>query len=196
MKKIIVGLVPTIIKRRGFISYIIETNIFNFLKTCFKSYDYRILNEIKHNDKLNLIISLGGNDLISLKRSKENLIRNKLNKYYLKLAIKKKIPFIGICHGAQFVANFFKSNIKKKKNHSNKIHKINLISINKKIAVNSYHDYSITKLGNSLNTLAKSDDGSIEAFKHINKRILGIMWHPERYKKLKKFDLEFIKKFL
>ena len=115
MKKIIVGLVPTIIKRRGFISYIIETNIFNFLKTCFKSYDYRILNEIKHNDKLNLIISLGGNDLISLKRSKENLIRNKLNKYYLKLAIKKKIPFIGICHGAQFVANFFKSNIKKKK---------------------------------------------------------------------------------
>lgn len=196
MKKIIVGLVPTIIKRRGFISYIIETNIFNFLKTYFKSYDYRILNEIKHNDKLNLIISLGGNDLISLKRSKENLIRNKLNKYYLKLAIKKKIPFIGICHGAQFVANFFKSNIKKKKNHSNKIHKITSISINKKIAVNSYHDYSITKLGNSLNTLAKSDDGSIEAFKHINKRILGIMWHPERYKKIKKFDLEFIKKFL
>jgi putative glutamine amidotransferase len=196
MKKIIVGLVPTIIKRRGFISYIIETNIFNFLKTCFKNYDYRILNEIKHNGKLNLIISLGGNDLISLKRSKENLIRNKLNKYYLKLAIKKKIPFIGICHGAQFVANFFKSNIKKKKNHSNEIHKITLISINKKIAVNSYHDYSITKLGNSLNTLAKSEDGSIEAFKHINKRILGIMWHPERYKKIKKFDLEFIKKFL
>lgn len=62
--------------------------------------------------------------------------------------------------------------------------------------MNSYHDYSITKLGNSLNTLAKSDDGSIEAFKHINKRILGIMWHPERYKKIKKFDLEFIKKFL
>jgi len=196
MKKIIVGLVPTIIKRRGFISYIIETNIFSFLKTYFKNYDYRILNEIKHNDKLNLIISLGGNDLISLKRSKENLIRNKLNKYYLKLAIKKKIPFIGICNGTQFVANFFKSNIKKKKNHSNKIHKITSISINKKIAVNSYHDYSITKLGNSLNTLAKSEDGSIEAFKHINKRILGIMWHPERYKKIKKFDLEFIKKFL
>jgi putative glutamine amidotransferase len=44
--------------------------------------------------------------------------------------------------------------------------------------------------------LAKSDDGSIEAFRHVNKKILGIMWHPERYNKIKKFDLDFIKKFL
>jgi|LauGreSuBDMM15SN_2_FD.fasta_scaffold158475_1 putative glutamine amidotransferase len=195
MKKKILGLVPTIIKRRGSLSFVIETETLTFLKKCFRNYDYKILNYNMHNIKLDLIISLGGNSLLSLEKSNANFMRNRLDDYYLKLAIKKKIPFFGICYGAQFIANFFKSKIKKKNNHSNNVHKITLIS-NKKIFVNSYHDYSITKLGNSLNILAKSEDGSIEAFKHINKKILGIMWHPERYNKIKKFDLKFIKKFL
>jgi len=195
MKKKIIGLVPTIIKRRGSLNFVIETNTFKFLESCFKNYDYKILNDNKRIIKLDLIISLGGNTLISLKQNNANYMRNRLDNYYLRLAIKKKIPFLGICNGAQFIANFFKSKITKKINHSNTIHKITLIS-NKKIFVNSYHDYSITKLGNSLNILAKSEDGSIEAFKHINKKILGIMWHPERYKKIKKFDLKFINKNL
>jgi gamma-glutamyl-gamma-aminobutyrate hydrolase PuuD len=195
MKKKIIGLVPTIIKRKSSISFIVETKMFKFLKYCFKNYDYKILNDSKNNVKLDLIISLGGNDLISFKKNKANIMRKKLDNYYLKLAIKKKISFIGICYGAQFLANFFKSKIKKKKNHTNTTHKI-ILSSNKKYLVNSYHDYSITSLSSSLYMLAKSDDGSIEAFRHVNKKILGIMWHPERYNKIKKFDLDFIKKFL
>lgn len=195
MKKKIIGLVPTIIKRRGSLSFVIETNTFKFLKSCFKNYDYKILNDNKRDVKLHLIISLGGNSLISLKQNNANSMRNKLDNYYLRIAIKKKIPFLGICYGAQFIANFFKSKITKKINHSNKIHNITLIS-NKKIFVNSYHDYSITTLGAPLSIIANSNDGSIEAFRHVDKRILGIMWHPERYNKIKKFDLDFIKKYL
>lgn len=195
MKKKIIGLIPTIIKRRGSISFVIDTKTFKFLKRCFKNYDYKILNDNICNVKLDLIISLGGNSLISLKHNNANSMRNRLDNYYLRLAIKKKIPFLGICYGAQFIANFFKSKIKKKINHSNKIHNITLIS-KKKIFVNSYHDYSITTLGAPLNIIANSNDGSIEAFRHIDKRILGIMWHPERYNKIKKFDLDFIKKYL
>jgi gamma-glutamyl-gamma-aminobutyrate hydrolase PuuD len=195
MKKKIIGLVPTIIKRRGSISFVIDTKTFKFLERCFKNYDYKILNDNICNVKLDLIISLGGNSLISLKQNNANSMRNRLDNYYLRLAIKKKIPFLGICYGAQFIANFFKSKIKKKINHSNKIHNITLIS-NKKIFVNSYHDYSITTLGAPLSIIANSNDGSIEAFRHVDKRILGIMWHPERYNKIKKFDLDFIKKYL
>ena len=195
MKKKIIGLIPTIIKRRGSISFVIDTKTFKFLKRCFKNYDYKILNDNICNGKLDLIISLGGNNLISLKQNNANSMRNRLDNYYLRLAIKKKIPFLGICYGAQFIANFFKSKIKKKINHSNKIHNITLIS-NKKIFVNSYHDYSITTLGAPLSIIANSNDGSIEAFRHVDKRILGIMWHPERYNKIKKFDLDFIKKYL
>jgi gamma-glutamyl-gamma-aminobutyrate hydrolase PuuD len=195
MKKKIIGLVPTIIKRRGSLSFVIETKTFKFLKSCFKNYDYIILNDKMNNIKLDLIISLGGNNLISIEQNNANSMRSRLDNYYLRLAIKKKIPFLGICYGAQFIANFFKSKVTKKNNHSNKIHKITLIS-NKKIFVNSYHNYSVIALGEPLSKIANSDDGSIEAFRHINKRILGIMWHPERYNKIKKFDLDFIKKFL
>ena len=49
-------------------------------------------------------------------------------------------------------------------------------------------------LGKNLKMLASSNDGVVEYFKHINKLIYGIMWHPERNKKIKKFDREIIKK--
>ena len=31
-----------------------------------------------------------------------------------------------------------------------------------------------------IETLAVSEDGCIEAFKHKTKNIVGLMWHPER----------------
>ena len=49
-------------------------------------------------------------------------------------------------------------------------------------------------LGNKLEALAKSNDGIVEYFKHKNKSIFGIMWHPERNKKINKFDKSLIKK--
>jgi gamma-glutamyl-gamma-aminobutyrate hydrolase PuuD len=38
-------------------------------------------------------------------------------------------------------------------------------------------------------------DNSIEAFKHLKFKIYGIMWHPERNKKIKYFDIKYFKKF-
>ena len=36
----------------------------------------------------------------------------------------------------------------------------------------------------------ESDDGVIESIKSLNSKIEGWMWHPERYKKFKKFDIK------
>ena len=102
---------------------------------------------------------------------------------------------MGICYGAQYIANFFKSKIIKKKNHTKKKHKIYFNKSSKTLNVNSYHDYSIVKLGKKLNVIAYAKDGSIEAFHHEKKKILGIMWHPERYNRIKNFDIKFIKKY-
>ena len=71
-------------------------------------------------------------------------------------------------------------------------------SLNKKtITINSYHDYGIKEdyLGKNLKVLATTKDGSVELFKHKTKKIIGMMWHPERYKNLRSFELKFIKKF-
>ena len=34
-----------------------------------------------------------------------------------------------------------------------------------------------------------------ESFSHNKLKVLGIMWHPERYKKIKNFDKNLIKNF-
>lgn len=193
MKKI--GIIPTIIERRNSLNIILDYKLLEFIKQCFPKHQLKILLEKKPEKNLYLIISSGGNSIIQLKKTRANKFRKTFDDYYFRYSINKDIPFLGICHGAQHIANHFKSKIIKKKNHTKKKHLIK-ISHKNNILVNSYHDFSIVKLGKSLDNLAFTKDGSIEAFKHKRKKILGIMWHPERYKKIKKFDLNFIKKHL
>lgn len=188
------GIIPTIYERRNNLNVIIEKRVFNFLKECFKNYNIIILEDIK-NVKLNLIVSLGGNTLNFLEKNTSNSHRKKLDKFYLNKSIKKKIPFLGICYGAQSLKYLFKIKVIKKIGHRKTNHKIFLAN-GKTQTVNSYHDYSIVKLDKNFARLAWCKDGSIEAFKHNKHQIMGIMWHPERYKKIKKFDLEFINKYL
>ncbi len=194
MKKKNLGIIPTIYERRNSLNTIIELRVYKFIKSCFKNYNIIVLEECSTKN-LDIIISLGGNSLLSLEKNNSNIFRKKLDKYYLKRSIKNKIPFLGICHGAQSLANLFKFKIIKKKGHTNTNHKV-FFNKNKTANVNSYHDYSIVKLDKQFSKLAWTPDGSIEAFKHNKFPLLGIMWHPERYNKIKKFDLKFIKKNL
>ena len=190
-----IGIIPTIIERRESLNIIVDIKLLEFIKKSFPRYQPITLLEKKTEKSLNLILSGGGNSIVSLEKNRANIFRKTLDDYYFNYSIKKNIPFLGICHGAQYIAKYYNSEIIKKRNHTRKNHFIKLSSKNK-VKVNSYHDFSIVKLGKSLNNLAFTEDGSIEAFKHKNKKILGIMWHPERYKKIKKFDLDFIKKYL
>ena len=56
-----------------------------------------------------------------------------------------------------------------------------------------YHNKVITKLGRNLICKGHADDNTIEYFKHKNKKIFGVMWHPERNKKFRKLDLKIIR---
>lgn len=193
MKSKIIGIIPTILERRNSLVISIEKNLFNFVNKIFKNYKVVILEKCEKK-KLNLIVSSGGNTIFKIDKNKANKFRAKLDRYYLSKAIKNKIPFLGICHGAQFLAFYFNSSLKKNSGHVGNYHKISYN--NKKIVVNSFHNYSVIALGKKLKPLAFANDGSIEAFVHKKKRVLGIMWHPERYKNFKNFDKKFIKKNL
>ena len=48
-------------------------------------------------------------------------------------------------------------------------------------------------LGKKLNNLATSKDGIVKYFKHENNLFFGIMWHPERDRKVSDFDKKLIK---
>ena len=123
MKKII-GLIPTIFNRRNSINIVTDYNLIKFIKKCFPNWEIKILFDTKIKFKIDLIISPGGNTLVSLDNSQANIFRKELDDYYFNNALVNNIKFLGICHGAQYVANFFKSEIKKKKNHTKKNHNI------------------------------------------------------------------------
>ena len=50
----------------------------------------------------------------------------------------------------------------------------------KKLNVNSFHNYGIEKINKKFKIISKSNDGLIEIAEHNNKKILCMMFHPER----------------
>ena len=134
--------------------------------------------------KINLLILTGGNDIISNK--KESLIRNKIEKNLIKKAIKKKIPILGICRGAQLLNISFGGKIKKVRNQMRTRHNIYITKndiIKKKILnVNSFHNFGIKKnnLSKKFVKIAFDKENNIEMFVSKKHKIIGVMWHPER----------------
>ena len=152
------------------------------------------LNPSKFLNNLNIkgIVLSGGSDL------GKSTLRDNNDLELISYGIKKKIPIFGICRGMQVINKYFNGRLKKIKNHVRKKHLIENFSKKKKFFVNSYHNYAIDpqKLNKNLKPIfICKKDKSIEAFLHNKDFILGIMWHPEREKVLKKFDKKTIKDF-
>ena len=84
----------------------------------------------------------------------------------------------------QNIVNFygvklFKIKNKDRKNHYLKINKSRFIKC-KKLKVNSYHNYAIKNLPKNFSAVSKLSDGTIEIAEHKKKKILCLMFHPER----------------
>tara|TARA_Y100000294_G_C8506831_1_gene317031 strand:+ start:217 stop:810 length:594 start_codon:yes stop_codon:yes gene_type:complete len=193
-----IGIIPRVRNIKKTIEYSLDKKLIYILKKIYKKPKIIILHEEK-KIKLNLLIVSGGNDISLFSNKTEDLVRQKISLFHIKKCLKKKIPIIGICYGAQLIAKIFRSKLKKYPNHVGN-HSIELekekfnINIKKKIFVNSFHNYSITKLGRSLLPLAKAKDSTVEAFIHRKHKILGVMWHPERYSEIKKIDAQYFSK--
>lgn len=174
--------------------YCVDSKLINFLKKIFPNSKIDIYNNQIY-DHYNLVIFAGGNN--SIIKKKRDLIRNKINNQVFNFSIRKKIKIIGICHGAHFLARKFKFKLENKKNHVGE-HEVCFYIKDKeiKINVNSYHQETIKmKKNRKANIFGLAKDNTIEAFHIKDKKILGIMWHPERYKSLKKFDEKLLKGF-
>ena len=86
-----------------------------------------------------IILSPGGD---SKKKDTRFLIEKKLLEY----SIKKNVPILGICRGAQFINNYFGGKLLKTNNHVKRNHRIyGRISNNQILKVNSFHDFAIDK---------------------------------------------------
>jgi gamma-glutamyl-gamma-aminobutyrate hydrolase PuuD len=173
--------------------YSVDINLLNILKKNFPKTKVQILSI---NDQLNkdlkLLIFSGGNTIKKIKKTKKNLLREKLDNKFFNQAKQKNIFVLGICHGAQFLADKIGCEFEKK-NHLGE-HKI-YFSNKKVLKVNSYHNYIIKKFKKKdVKILAKAKDNSIEYYMY--NKFIGIMWHPERNKNLKMIDKKIFKYLL
>lgn len=136
---------------------------------------------IEKIEPVGIIIS-GGNNI------GDYLHRDNLEFELIKTSINYKIPLIGICRGMQLINKFYGGILHKSKNHVNVRHDLKSID-DKKINVNSYHNYVINESPSQLETVLTAEDNTVEFFKHTNNLLTGIMWHPERENPFKKYDL-------
>ena len=115
---------------------------------------------------------------------------------YIEEFAKQNKKILGICGGMQLINVHFggsliqdiNSQLNTKIDHSKaKYHKIKIlkntiirrITSSSDLRVNTYHHQCIDVLGRNLIASSRTSDGIIESFESINKKILGIQWHPE-----------------
>lgn len=137
--------------------------------------------------------------------------RDETEKKLLEIAIKKKLPVLGICKGMQFINVFFKGrlvNIKKEirlqAGHVRVNHIIRITDkkaaevLGTKADVNSYHEYGVVEktLSSQLKSFAQTADGVIEGIYHPSLPIAGVQWHPERKSPDERINENIIEAFL
>ena len=179
------------------IEYSLEKKLIIFLKRIFPNANIEVAITKNLLKKINLIVFSGGNNITLFSKKREDLLRNKIDNFFFKYALNKKIPIFGICHGAQFLAKKFGCKFYKSKHHVQN-HYIQIVDNEfgkKKQLVNSYHNIIIVKKSNKIDIFAIAGDNSIEAFFHKKLKIGGVIWHPERFKKFRNTDIKIIKKF-
>ena len=155
-------------------------------------------NNIGSRNKIIFENSTLQSDDVSLEREKTEI-------EILTWALANNIPVIGVCRGMQFINSYLNGGqaLVDKSVHVNKKHSVDFIDndlskiYGKSHTVNSYHNYGIKKnmLSKKLIPTSIFED-EIESFKHINKPLWGIMWHPERNIEFDECDIKLFNSIL
>lgn len=135
------------------------------------------------------IVLTGGNNLC--KYNGDAPERDETECLLLDIALYKNIPVLGFCRGMQIILNYFGNLIVPVVQHVAVQHEI--IGKMKQSRVNSYHTMAAIEVKPPLQVLARTKDGVVEAIQHESKRILGIMWHPERNAYFETADIHMVK---
>ena len=155
-------------------------------------------------EALNLdgLLLSGGNSIASVCPSAKDAApeRDIFELAIISEALNQGIPIIAVCRGMQILNIYMGGSLSPIEGHVAVRH--TLLSTGGPHPLpettNSYHKWSIAPddLAEDLTPIATDEDGNIEAFQHIGKKLLGIMWHPERENPFHELDIQLIKLFL
>ncbi len=125
--------------------------------------------------------------------------RDEVESQLIEIAIREKIPVLGICRGMQLINRYFGGRIQHGiKNHVGQNHRLEApsCSVLDGKTTNSFHGDGLTvdDVARDLKIIATSVDNIVEAIAHPDHRILGVQWHPER--QARSFDDLIISNFI
>lgn len=145
---------------------------------------YLLVDEIRPNG----IILTGGNDLVKYGGNAPE--RDETEKKLLEYGLENDIPVYGFCRGMLFIADYFGLELTRVTGHVAVRHKLAGHEQFAERIVNSFHHFAVATDNEVFKAVAWSEDGIIEAMKHVNKQIYATMWHPERELPFLKKDIE------
>ena len=149
-----------------------------------KSFDEISLDEIDTYDSF----------ILSGRRQNDSQMNAKNSKIVLH-AVNEKKKLLGICYGAEILALALGGTIRKSsviRGEQEIISNENLLCAGKETVFES-HSYEISKLGDSLNSIAESENCKNEIVKHNELPIYGTQFHPEMTKNGQTMIEKFVK---
>ncbi|MGO8844952.1 MAG: gamma-glutamyl-gamma-aminobutyrate hydrolase family protein [Methylocella sp.] len=142
-------------------------------------------------ENVNGIVLTGGNDLAAYGGDAPE--RDETETAILDLAERRDIPVLGVCRGMQMIQHRFGTRLQPVHGH---VAPRQCISIDgRSVEVNSFHNFGATEVNLPLMTWAIADDGVIKAIRHVGRRIMGVMWHPERLDPFAEDDVALFSRF-
>lgn len=132
----------------------------------------------------------GGNDIVAYGGDAPE--RDATEALMIDWAQRNGKPILAVCRGLQLLMHRNGIPLEKVADHVAVRHPV---QTNDGVVhpVNSYHNWGFRQVPKNYEILATAPDGSIEAVRSHNHRILGIMWHPERNEPCDSADIESIK---
>lgn len=133
--------------------------------------------------------------------------RDSLEFEIIEIALKKKMPVLGICRGEQIlnvakggdlivdIPSDINGHVQHKSSEGDSKHFITVVESSKlykltqtkRTMVNSAHHQAVGKIAEEFMVSARTDDGVVEAFEWNNPEnkswLMAVQWHPERLEK-------------
>lgn len=137
------------------------------------------------------LLLTGGNDLCSLGGDASE--RDATEEALVVDARARGLPVLGVCRGMQILLHLAGGGLERIPGHvaAQQI----IIVDNAPREVNSYHEFAAFEVPQEYSVWAKAEDGVIEAIRHREEKLVGMMWHPERLSPFAEEDIALVRSF-
>jgi len=137
------------------------------------------------------VLFTGGNTLASYGGDAPE--RDAMEAWLLDAACDRGWAALGVCRGMQVIQHRWGVPLSRVTGHVAAEHDIEVDG--QPTRVNSYHDFGTTETSPELAVFGRADDAVVEAVRHTRHRVMGLMWHPERYPEFRQADVALVREW-